>query len=128
MLRRLGAALAGMLLFAVLATVINRIVLATWPDYAAAFPSQDFTTEMLLARLATALASLFGAGYAAARIARGDRLAVLIAAGALLALGGAIHLTEPTWSTFPLWYHIAFIGMIAPCVLIGGRWGRSTAG
>lgn len=128
MVRRIGAVLAGVLVFAVLATAINRIVLAAWPDYAAAFPSQDFTTEMLLARLATALASLFGAGFAAARIARGDRLAVVIAAGALLALGGAIHLTEPTWSTFPLWYHIAFIGMIAPCVLIAGRWGRGTAG
>jgi hypothetical protein len=128
MVRRLAAALAGVLLFAVVAFAINRLMLAAWPAYAAAFPSQDFTTGMLLARLATAVAALFGAGYAAARIAKGERIAVVIAAAALLALGGAIHLTEPTWSTFPLWYHLAFIGGIAPCVLIAGRWGRSTAG
>jgi hypothetical protein len=109
------------LCFAVIALAMNRFALAVWPAYAEAFPSQGFTTGMLLARLATAVVALLGAGYLAARIARGERIAVVIAAGALLLLGGAIHLTEPTWSHFPLWYHLAFLGLIAPCVLIGGR-------
>lgn len=121
MARRLAAALAGVVLFAGIAFALNRLALAAWPAYAAAFPSQNFTTGMLLARLATAVVALLGSGYLAARIARGERIAVVVAAGALLMLGGAVHLTEPTWSHFPLWYHLAFIGLIAPCVLIGGR-------
>lgn len=118
--RRIAAVLGGVLVFAAIALTMNRLALAAWPAYAAAFPSQDFSPAMLLARLATALTALLGAGYAAARIARGERLAVILAAGALLLLGGAIHLNEPVWSDFPLWYHLAFLGMIAPGVLIGG--------
>jgi peptidoglycan/LPS O-acetylase OafA/YrhL len=100
---------------------MNRLALVAWPAYAEAFPSHSFTTGMLFARLATAIVALFCSGYLAARIARGERTAVLIAAGVLLLLGGANHLTEPTWSHFPLWYHLAFIGFIAPCVMVGGH-------
>lgn len=121
MVRRLGAALVGVLFFALFAFAMNRLALAAWPAYAEAFPSHGFTTGMLFARLATAVVALLCSGYLAARIARVERIAVMIAAGVLLLLGGENHLTEPTWSHFPLWYHLAFIGLIAPCVLIGGR-------
>jgi hypothetical protein len=124
MIRRLAAALAGVLFFALIAFAMNRLALAAWPAYAGAFPSHGFTTGMLFARLVTAVAALVGAGFVAARFARGDRIAVVTAASALLLLGGGNHLTEPTWSHYPLWYHLAFIGLIAPCVLIGGRWRR----
>lgn len=121
MIRRIAAVLGAVLLFAGLAFAMNRLALAAWPAYAEAFPSHNFTTAMLLVRLATAVMALLGSGYLAALIAGGERIAVVIAAGVLLMLGGANHLTEPTWSHYPLWYHLAFLGLIAPCVLIGGR-------
>lgn len=120
MIRRIAAALGALLFFANLAVAMNRLALAAWPAYAVAFPSQDFSPGMLAARLVTAVVALIGSGIIAAHIARGERIAVVIAAATLLLLGGAVHLTEPTWSHFPLWYHLAFLGLIAPCVLIGG--------
>lgn len=127
MIRRLAAVLAGVLFFVAFAFLMNRLALAVWPAYAEAFPSHGFTAGMLFARLATAIAALLGSGYLAARFAHGEKIAVMISAGVLLLLGGANHLTEPTWSHYPFWYHLAFIGLIGPCVLIGGRLQRPTA-
>jgi len=121
MVLRLAAALAGVLLFVAFAFAMNRLALAVWPAYAEASPSHSFTTGMHLARLAAAVVALLGSGYVAARVARGERIAVMISAGVLLLLGGANHLTEPTWSHYPLWYHLAFVGLIVPCILLGGR-------
>jgi hypothetical protein len=124
MVRRLAAALTGVLFFAGFAFAVNRFALAAWPAYAEAFPTHSFTPGMLLARLVAAIAALLGSGFIAERLARGDRIAVVLAASALLLLGGSNHFTEPTWSHYPLWYHIAFTGLIAPSVVIGGNAAR----
>lgn len=121
MVLRFAAALAGVLFFVAFAFLMNRLALGVWPAYADAFPSHNFTTGMLFARLATAIVALLGSGYLAARVARGERIVVAITAGVLLLLGGANHLTEPTWSHYPLWYHLAFVGLIVPCIFLGGR-------
>ena len=127
MVRRIAAALGAVLFFAGLASAMNRLALAVWPAYAEAFPSHNFSPAMLGARLVTAVVALLGSGIIAALISRSERIAVVIAAATLLLLGGTVHLTEPTWSHFPLWYHLAFLGLIAPCVLIGGGL-RKTSG
>ncbi len=119
-LRQLGAVLAGVVFFAVIVIALNRVATMVWPDYATAFAGSRFTTPMMLVRLCMGAGGLLGAGYLVAAIARPSRLPVIVAAALLLLLGGSIHLHEPTWSTFPLWYHIVFIGSIMPAVLIGG--------
>lgn len=119
--RQIGAVLAGVAFFALFVVTMNRAAIMAWPDYAAAFAVQKFTTAMMLARLGMGAGGLLGAGYLVAGLARPSRLPVVMAAGLLVLLGGSIHLHEPTWSTFPLWYHIGFIGSIVPAVLIGGR-------
>ncbi len=121
MARRIVAALAGVLLFAIAAFAMNQLALTVWPAYAAAFPSRSFTTAMLLMRLSVSSVALVASGAVVAAIARSHYLAVIIAAAVLLLLGGSNHLTEPTWSHYPLWYHLVFIGSIGPCVVIGGR-------
>jgi hypothetical protein len=121
MLRQFAAVLAGVVFFAVSVVALNRLAITVWPDYASAFAVSRFTVPMMIARLCIGAAGLIGAGYLVATIAPQAPLAVIMAAGLLLLLGASIHLHEPTWSTFPLWYHIAFIGSIAPAVLIGGR-------
>jgi len=121
MARQFGAVLAGTVFFALFVVAMNRVAIAAWPDYAAGFAVDRFTVPMMIARLCIGAAGLLGAGYVAAAIAPQAPLAVTMAAALLLLLGGSIHLHEPTWSTFPLWYHIAFIGSIIPVVVIGGR-------
>jgi len=121
MVGRIAAVVFAVNFFAMLAFAMNRLALAVWPAYAEAAPAYSFSGGMLAARLAVAAAALACAGGFAALVARGERVAVVMTAAALLLLGGIIHLTEPTWSHFPLWYHLVFIGSIAPSVLIGGR-------
>jgi hypothetical protein len=119
--RRIAAALAGVLLFAFAAFAMNRLALAVWPAYAVAYPSRSFSPAMLLARLSISCVALVASGAVVAAIARDHHLAVLITSAVLLLISGINHLTEPTWSHYPLWYHLVFIGSIGPCVVIGGR-------
>lgn len=125
MARQIGAVSAGLLFFAGFAHLMNLLALGLWPAYAAAFPDRQFTEPMLLARLGTSTLALAGSGFVVAAIARSGCAAVLMAAALVLLLGTINHLTEPTWSHYPLWYHLVFIGLIAPCILIGGRLRRS---
>ncbi|MFM7349726.1 MAG: hypothetical protein ACKO01_09585 [Erythrobacter sp.] len=121
MTRQIGAVLAGVVFFAAFVVVLNRLAIASWPAYAAAFEADRFTFLMMVARLCIGAAGLLGAGFIVALIAPQAPIAIIMAAALLLLLGGSIHLHEPTWSSFPLWYHLAFIGSIVPAVLIGGR-------
>jgi hypothetical protein len=127
MARQVASVAAGLLFFAASAYAINLLALAAWPAYAAVYPERAFTTPMLLARLGVSTLALLGSGIVVAALARPKRLAVVIAAMVMLLLGGINHLTEPTWSHYPLWYHLVFIGSIAPCILIGGRLRRDAA-
>jgi hypothetical protein len=121
MARQFASVIAGVAFFALFVVALNRVAMAAWPDYGSAFALGRFTVPMMLARLCMGALGLFGAGYLVATITPQAPFAVMSAAVLLLLLGGSIHLHEPTWSTFPLWYHLVFIGSIAPMVLIGGR-------
>lgn len=125
MARHFAAVVAGVVFFALFVSLINRGAMMVWPAYGEAFPTNNFTPGMMILRLCMGAGALIGSGYLVAAIARAKPLAVTIAAGVLLLLGGAVHLNEPIWSSFPLWYHIAFIGSIVPAVLIGARLRRA---
>ncbi|WP_017663942.1 hypothetical protein [Porphyrobacter sp. AAP82] len=125
MRRLLAAVVAGVVFFALFVSLINRGAMLVWPAYGEAFPTNSFSSGMMILRLCMGAAALLGSGYLVAAISRVKHLAAIIAAGVLLLLGGTVHLNEPIWSSFPLWYHIAFIGSIVPAVLIGARLRRA---
>jgi hypothetical protein len=125
MARHFAAVVAGVVFFALFVALINRGAMMVWPAYAEAFPTNSFTAGMMILRLCMGAGALIASGYLVAAIAQAKPLAAIIAAGVLLVLGGTVHLSEPIWSSFPLWYHIAFIGSIVPAVLIGARLRRA---
>jgi hypothetical protein len=115
------AIVAGLVCDLALAYVCNQVTLNVWPAYAAAYPNRTFTLPMLLSRQAVGLAVTIAGGFVASAIARQDQRPVLWLGILGLAGGVWVHLHEPTWSNYPLWYHLFYFSYLIPGPLLGGR-------
>jgi hypothetical protein len=126
-LRMIGGAVAGLVCALALAFLCNLAALNVWPDYAAAFADRSFTLPMQLTRLTVGLAVMIASGFVASAIARQDQRPVLWLGIVGLAGGLWVHLHEPTWSNYPLWYHLLYFSYLIPGPLLGGRLNRRFA-
>ncbi|MBV8143529.1 MAG: hypothetical protein JO184_00885 [Gammaproteobacteria bacterium] len=119
MKRSILAFLAGLVLWILLLSVLNRALRGFFGGYAAAEPSMSFTLPMLWARLAIgALASLVTGAAVAWISPAGARVPTLLGAALLLAF---IPIHVRLWSLFPFWYHLVFLGTLIPLVVLGAR-------
>ena len=119
--RAMVAAAAGIGGALLLAWLCSTMALLFWHDYAAVFPDRAFTFVMLVARQAVGVVAAIAGGYIASASARQDQRPVLWAG--VIGLAGAlwIHLHEPTWSQYPVWYHLIFFSYLIPAPLLGGH-------
>lgn len=117
MKRSILALVAGLALWALVATLLNRGLRAGLPGYALAEPTLTFTLGMKVARLILAALASLAAGATTGRIAPSRR--------GLPWLLGAIILTAfipahvQLWARFPVWYHLVFLGTLVPLVALG---------
>ena len=65
------------------------------------------------------------AGLTAAKIA-GSKAAGAVIVMALLLLATGIGVQLGVWSLMPVWYHLAFLALIAPVTIASGRLGTSS--
>ena len=111
------AALAGFATWSVLWVLGNTVLMKLFPD---AF-HQDGTTArpgMLLVVLGLSVAYSAFSGFLTAWIGGGIAPAYL-QAGLILAVGIAVQ-----WQygkQFPLWYHLLFLGLLVPAILLGAK-------
>lgn len=115
---------AGLAAFVIVGGLLLLGLRLVWPGYEAAYPMRNFDTPMRIARLFSGAAAAIAAGAAAARIAGQTGRADLIVGVILLAVSASIHLTDPVWSQYPLWYHAVYLGSLVPLTLFGGRLAR----
>jgi hypothetical protein len=78
-----------------------------------------FSLAMLLARLVLGAGASIVAGIACAAVTPRTRWPVFVFALLLLALFVPVHVS--LWDTFPLWYHIVFLGSLFPLVVLGAK-------
>lgn len=123
MLRSVLAAVAGVVVWGLIAVALNYVIVWTVPGYAAAMPSRNFDMTMMLARLADSTVALLVAAYVTMRIARGAALASWILAGLLLVLFVPEHIH--IWTQFPIWYHAYFLASLIVIPLAMARAVRS---
>jgi hypothetical protein len=120
--RPILALLAGLVVWLVAISVLNRGLRITLAGYAGAEPAMSFTLGMLWSRLLIGALSSLLAGAIAGWIApRSPRVPVLLGILLLLALM-PVHLR--LWSLFPLWYHLVFLGTLVPLIVLGSRLAR----
>jgi hypothetical protein len=117
MKRSILACLAGLLTWAVVVTVINRVLRLSLPNYTAAEHTLQFTLGMKWARLLMAIVTSMVGGAVTRWISPSSRWAPLIVGSAVLAMFAPWHIAN--WSKFPVWYHLTFLLTIIPAVLVG---------
>jgi len=117
MKRSIFACLAGLLAWAVVVTVINRVLRLTLPNYTAAERTLQFTLGMKWARLLMAIVTSLVAGAVTRWISSSSRWAPLLVGSVVLAMFAPWHIAN--WSKFPAWYHLTFLLTIIPAVLVG---------
>ena len=119
MKRSILAFVAGLVLWIVAITVLNRILRVLLAGYAAAEPTISFTLGMLVARLSIAALTSLAAGAVAGWIAPTSPRMPLLLGTALLLAFIPVHLR--LWSLFPFWYHVVFLGTLIPLIVLGSR-------
>lgn len=123
MRRQVLAFVSALVVWILVASILNRLLRAGLPGYSAAEPAMTFTLSMKWARLALAALASFSAGVVLARVAPGARRLPL-ALGGLLLLGFLpVHYT--LWDKFPAWYHLTFLLSLVPLVVVGARVGAA---
>lgn len=122
MLRFIGAVFAGFALWSVLWLAYNAGLRQLALLQAEPGASMAETTPLLLLLLGSVAISL-AAGYVAAAILPA-RLPVLVLGLLLLAAG--ILAQRQYWAIMPLWYHVAFLGLLIP-VCLAGAWLRGVS-
>ena len=132
MKRPIIAFVAGLVLWVVVVSVLDRGLRFFVAGYAAAEPTYSFTLGMLALRLVIAALTSLIAGAVVAWIAPSSpRVPVLVGATLLL-----IFIPDHVrlFSLFPLWYHLVFLVTLIPLVMLGARltptraMGRAPAG
>lgn len=119
MKRSILAFLAGIVAWAVVVSVLNRILRLSLPGYTAAEPTMTFTLGMKLARLTMAAVASLSAGATAGAIAPRSRRVALILGAFVLACFIPSHIW--LWAKFPVWYHLTFLLTLVPLVVLGSK-------
>ena len=117
MKRSILACLAGLLMWIVVVTVINRVLRLSLANYTGAEHTLQFTLGMKWARLLMAIVTSLVAGAVTRWISPSSRWAPLILGSVVLAMFVPLHIA--IWSKFPVWYHLTFLLTIIPAVLVG---------
>ena len=112
----------GFVAWFVVATVGNLLLRGLLTGYAQAEPAMTFTLPMQLARLVLGAISSVAAGFACAASMRSVASAVRYFAAFLVLFFIPVHYS--LWTRFPLWYHVVFLGSLAPLALLGGSLAR----
>jgi len=119
MVRTVVAVVAGLIVWFVIATLVNLLFRALWPGYAEVEIGMNFTRAMLLGRLLLGALSSLCAGLTLAWIAKRNGRTVEVL-GILLTLV-FIPVHYHVWDKFPLAYHLIFLASLLPVTVLGAR-------
>jgi hypothetical protein len=121
MLRSIGGIIAGLVVWAVVVTLLNFGLRYGLPGYTAVEKAMNFTVTMMIARLSISAISSLASGWAAAAIAN-RQLAATVAGFLLLLVFIPVHYS--IWSHFPIWYHLTFLISLPVLSIVGGKFAR----
>ena len=117
MWRTIFAIAAGLAVWVIVVSLLNRGLRLELPGYSAAEPTLLFTLPMKIARLVMAAVTSLVAGTVVRAIAPSSRWAPWIVGLILVVLFLPSHIY--LFHRFPLWYHLSFLLPLAPLVALG---------
>jgi hypothetical protein len=116
---------AGLVVWVVVVSLLDRVLRLTIAGYTEAEPQFAFTLGMMLARLGIGALSSLVAGAAAALAARSAARAPWIAGALFLVAFVPEHVK--LWNVLPVWYHLTFLLTLVPLFGAGGLLARRPA-
>lgn len=125
MLRTILSAVAGVVVWIAVVSVMDIVMRQFWPDYAAVFKAMTFTLPMMIARLTESTVALVVAAAATARLSKGAMGASWLLAAILFLPFAWFHYT--IWDKFPVWYHAFFLSSLVIVPVIVGSLARPKA-
>src|SRR5215510_7746975 len=123
MKRSIFALVAGLAVWLLVATLLNRGLRVGLAGYAVAEPTMNFTLGMKVARLILGALASLAAGATAGWIAPLRRGLPWVLGAIIFALFIPVHVQ--LWARFPVWYHLVFLGTLIPLVALGAALARS---
>jgi len=122
MLRSIFAVLAGLVVWILVATLLNFGLRAGIAGYTLAEPTMSFTLGMKIARLILGALSSLTAGAVTYFIAPARKILPWILGAIILAMFIPAHIH--IWAKFPVWYHLTFLVTLVPLVALGAALAR----
>lgn len=119
MWRMVASILAGLIVWAVIATLLNFGLRLSIPGYVRAEPLLEFTLAMKISRLLLAALASLGAGAVVRAVAPASRVAPWVVGLIILGLFLPVHIQ--IWNKLPVWYHLTFLVTLVPLVALGAR-------
>ena len=123
MVRTVLSAVAGLVTWGVVVTLLNFGLRYGWPGYQAAEPQLTFDLPMMIARLSESTVALVIAALVATRLSKSAAATPWIMAAVLLAFFVPTHIK--LWDKFPIWYHAFFLSSLLIVPLLVGRPART---
>ena len=118
------AVISGFFAWGFTASLGNSLLRAVLPEYAVVEKAMNFTLVMLFARLILGAVASVSAGVVCSAISGSSRVPSYALAAILLAVFVPVHVN--LWDKFPIWYHLVFLGSLAPLTLLGTRLRRGS--
>ena len=122
MKRSILAFVAGLAVWVLVVSLLNRSLRLVLQGYAAAEPQMRFSLGMMAARLVLGVLASLAAGAAARAVAPTSRAVSWVLGAVLLVAFIPVHIR--LWAKFPVWYHLVFLGTLVPLALLGGMFTR----
>ena len=123
MWRTIGSIVAGLVAWLVVVTVLNFGLRAAIPGYHPAEATLQFTMAMKIGRLTEAALASVAAGAVVGLIEPTKRWAPMAMGLIVFAMFLPVHVK--LWTTFPVWYHLAFLVPLVPLVALGATLTRN---
>jgi hypothetical protein len=117
MKRAVVAFIVGLLAWAVVVSLIDRLLRLSLAGYAAAEPKLAFTLGMMWAREFMAAVTSLIAGAVIGALAPASKITPWAVGLVLLAVFIPVHVG--LWHAFPVWYHLTFLVPLAPLIAVG---------
>jgi hypothetical protein len=117
MKRPMLAFVAAVLIWVLVASLLDRGLRLFLDGYAAAEPALNFTVAMMVWRLVVGALASLAAGAVIEPIAPGSWRTAWVFGILWLLVFIPTHVK--LWHVFPLWYHLTFLGTLVPLVLLG---------
>jgi hypothetical protein len=124
-IRTILSVIAGIVVWIVVVSLIDRTMRHFWPDYAANFAAMNFTLQMMIARLVESTVALVIASLVTVRVAPASRAACW-ALGIVMLLPFAYYHLTMIWEKFPIWYHAYFLAslLLVPVLMASAMRGK----